>query len=304
MTEVSTFDELLNQYIIEKPLSSATIVTYKGVVNRFTKDTGIESIDNIPYVSLLEWRLAVTERSSDITWNNYLRHMRALWKFAIHKKFVPDADHFKELNWGRYKTSKTKTISSAQLDSIMSFLADPECSLEPSWFWRMVVRLLFLTGIRRKQLINLKWGDVDLETRLLYLSAQGEKTRIERHIPLPENLIVALTEYKKLYLLNYPRAYNPEAQLFNITLFNPRYSGKEMTVDQLSRFFRRLSSKLDFKISPHMLRHTMATEIARTGQIKPLQQILGHTDIRTTLDFYVHPDMDQLRGLLNGLHKI
>lgn len=45
----------------------------------------------------------------------------------------------------------------------------------------------------------------------------------------------------------------------------------------------------------------MATEIAKSGQIKPLQQVLGHTDIRTMMNFYVHPDMDQLRSLIQGL---
>ncbi|MBT7207435.1 MAG: site-specific integrase, partial [Gammaproteobacteria bacterium] len=68
--------------------------------------------------------------------------------------------------------------------------------------------------------------------------------------------------------------------------------------------FRRLSNRMEFKVSAHMLRHTMATEMAKTGQIKTLQQILGHSDINTTMNFYVHPDMNQLRGLVNTLNDI
>jgi len=48
----------------------------------------------------------------------------------------------------------------------------------------------------------------------------------------------------------------------------------------------------------------MATEIAKTGKIKPLQRILGHTDISTTMNFYVHPDIDELRKAADCLGDI
>ncbi|MBL7001100.1 MAG: tyrosine-type recombinase/integrase, partial [Gammaproteobacteria bacterium] len=103
---------------------------------------------------------------------------------------------------------------------------------------------------------------------------------------------------------HYPKAFSPNSQLFNVTLFYDRYKGEEMSEEQVSGFFRRLSKGLEFNISPHMLRHTMATEMAKTGQIKTLQQILGHSDISTTMNFYVHPDINQLRSLVNTLNDI
>lgn len=60
-----------------------------------------------------------------------------------------------------------------------------------------------------------------------------------------------------------------------------------MTASQLSGFFRRLTKQVGFPVSAHMFRHTMATEIAKSGQIKELQEILGHSDVRTTLTSYV-----------------
>jgi hypothetical protein len=48
----------------------------------------------------------------------------------------------------------------------------------------------------------------------------------------------------------------------------------------------------------------MATEIAKSGKIKPLQLILGHSDVRTTLVSYVHPDMNELRNAMSGLREI
>ena len=304
MNRITTFDDLLNQYIREKPLSSATIVTYKSVVSLFSTDTGILDLDKVHYEKLLNWRLTIIERSSDITWNNYLRHMRALWKFAIRKKAVPDIDYFLELQWGKYNSSKTKTITKKQLQKILFFLSDPECNIEPCWFWKYVVQFMYFTGVRRLQLVSIKWKDINFVDKTIYLSAKGEKTDISRFIPIGLTLENRLISYRNRLIKDYPLAFKPEAQLFNVTLLNPRYTGNEMKETQLSGFFKRLGKKIGYPISPHRLRHTMATEIAKTGQIKPLQQILGHTDIGTTMNFYVHPDMDQLRSVVNTLPDI
>lgn len=296
-----TFSGILDQYFREKPLSTATMRTYKSVLKRFREDTGIEYLRDVRFENLLDWRLDVIERASDITWNNYLRHMRALWKFALERKYIDGDDYFKQLHWGKYKTNATKTISQDQYHSMLRLLDDPGCPLAPHWFWKTVVRFMYFTGIRRLQLVTLKWSDIDWERQTVRLSAEGEKTDFERCLPLEASLFGDLLAYRKRVKQSCAVAIKPDNQLFNITRLNPKYAGEVMSEGQLSGFFRRLSNKLGFKISPHRLRHTMATEIARTGQIKPLQQILGHSDIRTTMNFYVHPSMEDLRSLLQTL---
>ncbi len=72
-----------------------------------------------------------------------------------------------------------------------------------------------------------------------------------------------------------------------------------MTFDQLGATFRRLSKATNIRISPHRLRHTMATELAASKDIRTLQELLGHTNISTTMQ-YVHPDMDRMRSLLEA----
>ena len=67
-------------------------------------------------------------------------------------------------------------------------------------------------------------------------------------------------------------------------------------------FFKRLSKQLAGKVSSHRLRHTMATQLAKgpNRDLKALQQVLGHTNLKTTLE-YVHPELEQLRSFLNQL---
>ena len=72
-----------------------------------------------------------------------------------------------------------------------------------------------------------------------------------------------------------------------------------MTVDQVSCAFQRLSTSLQIRISPHRLRHTIATEAA-PKDIRALQELLGHTSVLTTMQ-YIHPDIDRMRSLLKEI---
>jgi len=67
MTTIITFQQLLDQYILERSLTEASIGSYRRVLRCFTKDTGITKLSDISLPILLEWRLAVTVRASDIT---------------------------------------------------------------------------------------------------------------------------------------------------------------------------------------------------------------------------------------------
>lgn len=109
-------------------------------------------------------------------------------------------------------------------------------------------------------------------------------------------------ELENLYLLTTERlgrTPRSEEQVFNVTLFNDGFKGKTMTVDQLGATFWRLSKATNIRISPHRLRHTMATELAASKDIRTLQELLGHTNISTTMQ-YIHPDMNRMRSLLEA----
>jgi integrase len=305
MDKINKFSDLLSRYAQHKSLSSATIKTYQGVIRRFCLDTGIVNIQDVNFEALLQWRLDVLARSSDITWNNYLRHMRALWSFAHQIGVLQNEEHyFKQLNWGKYHSRRAKTLTATQLAIIRDYLSLPDCGFEPCWFWLMVVKLLYGTGIRRRQLIELTWKDIDLDNGMLFLSSEGSKTDTDRNMPLTPGLIEQLKNYKRQAFMLVPASCKPDAQAFNVTHFNPKYAGSVMNETQVSGFFKRLSQRLGFKTSSHRFRHTMATEIAKTGKIKPLQLILGHSDVRTTMNFYIHPDYDELRSLLSGLNEL
>lgn len=70
-----------------------------------------------------------------------------------------------------------------------------------------------------------------------------------------------------------------------------------MTGDHVSRLFTKWGKKIGVKISPHRFRHTTATKIANSGcNLKSLQKLLGHADIKTTMG-YVEVGIDDLRKI-------
>ncbi|WP_349432707.1 site-specific integrase [Methylomarinum sp. Ch1-1] len=91
--------------------------------------------------------------------------------------------------------------------------------------------------------------------------------------------------------------------VFRLQLFNDRFSGYSLTKWQIEGFFKKLTKLSGTRISAHRLRHTFATLIAQSGEnpdLKSLQYILGHTDIRTTMA-YIEPQKKHLEQVLNQL---
>ena len=231
--------------------------------------------------------------------NMYRRHMRALWNHAI-RHHGCTSNPFADTAPARAPKLRKKTVDSVDLQTVLRALRDTGDEgpyVRPTWFWSIVINTFYYSGIRRLQLVGLTWKDIDFDAATIHLRATSSKTHREWFIPIAQPL---RPELENLYLLTTERlgrTPRSEEQVFNVTLFNDGFKGKTMTVDQLGATFWRLSKATNIRISPHRLRHTMATELAASKDIRTLQELLGHTNISTTMQ-YVHPDMDRMRNLL------
>ncbi len=305
MDEIVLLQDLVAQYIIEKSLTTPTQKNYTRIADQFSRETGFITLDNIDFEKLLAWRIDVIARSSSITWNNYLRHLRALWNFAITRGYLhSDHNPFNDLHWGKAVTKRPKVLSESEIRHAIKVITNDDSPYPPGWFWEMVIKFLYYSGLRRRQVVGLKWSNIDLKKGIIKITPEIEKTGRERDLPIGNTLSELLQLYRTRVSETKPSALAHNCQVFNVTLYNPNYSTDEMTVSQLSGFFRRLTRQVGFPVSAHRFRHTMATEIAKSGQIKELQEILGHSDVRTTLTSYIHPQIEALRNSMNGLVNI
>ena len=152
---------------------------------------------------------------------------------------------------------------------------------------RCIVSLLYSSGLRRSELINLRVKDIDSE-RMLIRVEQG-KGRKDRYTLLSESLLPLLRQYYRKWQ---PKEYLFEGQN------GGKYSARSIAaiIDKASR-----RAKIRQKISPHVLRHSFATHLLENGtNLRQIQVLLGHNSSRTT-EIYTHVAINSLKGIKNPL---
>ena len=304
-----TLDDLLSNHIDKDHHTPATIKSYQSALNQFRKDLGNRKVTAYEREDIEHWKSLVLSRASGSTWNNYHRHIRTLFNTAIKDGLINGENPFNRVRQVTKPQERIKVCELSQLTNAIKYIENNSNRFKPSWFWVVLIKIIYYTGMRRRQLVGLCWKDIDFEGDSLLLSTKHSKTKEEWSIPITEE-IKPLLELTKERTLDAGIECLDTNQVFNITVFNKRYTGLELSGEQVSGMFKRLTNVLGYPISSHMLRHTMATEICNSYelgkasiQLRTLQQQLGHTDIRTTAK-YIHPSIDAQAIMLRNLKEI
>ncbi len=306
-----TISSLSETYLSETVLRPPSIRQYRLVVRLFVAVEGDLPISKVDRAAVIRFRNEVLSRASAVTFNNYRRHLRTLWNFAIRHQLLT-TNPFADVRPAPEPRKRKKTITADGLSCALDYLRQEASKplsdqkrLKPAWFWLIVVQLLYATGIRRRQLVELRWGHLDLVQGVLLLVAEGSKNYREWSVPIPQHLIESLTILRRCTIDRIGTSNIGAHQIFNVTLFNPKYQGDRLTVNHVHAFFRHLSKATGVRITPHRLRHTIATNLANHPcvNMKSVQELLGHTDLRTTLEYYVETDVEHLRKMIEEVTK-
>lgn len=173
--------------------------------------------------------------------------------------------------------------------------------------YKVGILLCISTGLRLGEICSLKWDDVDLQGKVLHvnttvqrIAVDGQKGRTcllegnpksifsKREIPLSESIITLLKPYynsQARYVLNEDKPMEPRT-----------YQNKFQKYLQMAGVERK---------NFHTLRHTFATNCINSGtDIKSLSEILGHSDVKITLNRYVHPTLEIKRQHMNSLSSV
>ena len=320
-TRNRTIKDLLERYLTDNLLRPSSKGAYRKVTLQLLKDCAAprEDLDltEVTHDLLIAWRTKILERARPNTWNYYRNHMRALLNYAVAMDWIP-ASPLKHVKRAPPGSPRRRDVPPESINRVLAELRDDYgepyskgSGLYPRWFWRIVVLTLYNTGMRRRQLVSLRWEHIDFEAAAILLSFEGSKTRRQWEIPIsralePELLKLRERTFRERFGRNgcRPTDYSTidHDQVFNVTLFYKGYKGTRLTEDQISGFFRRLTQVAGVTISAHRMRHTLATHLTRVERpnIPAIAALLGHTSIRTTMG-YVHSDTDQMRQALTGL---
>ncbi len=153
---------------------------------------------------------------------------------------------------------------------------------------RLIIKILYSSGLRLQELIDLKRNCIDFDRNLIFVkSGKGKKDRF-----------TLLSQEIKLDLLKYYSSFNFKTD-YVLEGRNKKYSKKSV-----QKILESSGKKIGKKITPHMLRHSFATHLLESGiDIRYIQKLLGHSDLKTT-EIYTHVSNKNLQNIKSPLDSL
>jgi len=202
---------------------------------------------------------------------------------AFKDKLIPE-NPVVDIEIPKKQAKPRKTITASELKILFENLKNTR------WYWAF--RFMLVTGLRRGELLALRWSDIDYENKRIIVdesnSASGlgdTKNSKVHYVPLSERAIYYLAKQKEMLQHEFnPILYNPELQ--KLDLIFPSENGTLMKSDSLNSVLDRINRKTGLHITPHMFRHTFVYMSKGHMTLSELQEALGHDESTTTLDIY------------------
>ena len=157
---------------------------------------------------------------------------------------------------------------------------------------RLILELMYATGIRVSELVNIKISDIDFSNQSIRILGKGSKERIVYYNDVVKNL---LNKYLKIYS-------SLDKNNTNYLIVNQK--GEKITTAGISYILNKVIKKISFNkhITPHMLRHSFATHLLNNGcDLLTVQELLGHSSISTT-GIYTHVTFDHIKDVYYKCH--
>jgi integrase/recombinase XerD len=289
-------EELVDQFLdaiwMERGLSKNTLGAYRADLMTLGRSLGANStsIDHAEKSDLLDFIAKRVEggakpRSTARQLSSFRRFFR-----YIMREGMRDTDPTVDIEMPRIGRSLPKTLSEDEVDALLNA---PNTDEPLGHRDRAMLELLYATGLRVSELINLKQSQVNFNQGVLRIVGKGDR---ERLIPLGEESQRWLKDF-----IDGPRM---EILLERQTdyLF-PTRRGDRMTRQAFWHIIKRYAEKAGVrqKMSPHSLRHAFATHLLNRGaDLRVVQMLLGHSDLSTT-QIYTHVARERLKEL-HGEH--
>ncbi|WP_423147706.1 tyrosine-type recombinase/integrase [Rubrolithibacter danxiaensis] len=289
------FIERFIQYLqFEKRYSPHTVGAYKNDLLQFfayiqSQEWDFSSLEHAHLRSYLAE--LIEDKREPKTINRKISVLRSYYKFLLREKAVSSNP---TLQIRAPKVPKRLPVIVEEnklnllLDSGDSFSAD-----FPGLRDKLVIELLFGTGIRLAELITLKDTDVDSYNRTIKVLGKRSKERI---IPLNSSLYQLIKEY-----LEEKDKQNFEEKVPQLVVIN---NGKAAYPKFIYRVVQKYLSTISTqdKKSPHVLRHTFATTLLNNGaDLNAIKELLGHSSLAAT-QVYTHNSVERLKSIYKQAH--
>ena len=270
--------ELLDGFVFsligKQEKSRNTILSYKRDISdylNFLKEKNINRITKTDRTTVLTYLLLLKKQGkASSTISRRLASLRSFYMYVIDSG-VKMKDPTMNLETPRVSRKAPSVLTTSEIELLLS---QPECVDAKGYRDKAMLELLYATGIKVSELINLTVDDVNLKQG--YLNCRTETH--ERDVPIGQLAVVAVHNYMEYARPNMVPDDNVRFLFLNCNGTRLSRQGFWKILKQY-----RKSAGIEKDITPYTLRHSFATHLLENGaDLKAISQMLGHTDISVT----------------------
>lgn len=280
----------------EKRYSKHTITAYKKDLSQFQVFLSVFSenlaIHAAQHTHIRSWMVELVNQGiSTRSVNRKLSTLRSYFNFCLKRQLIDRDPTLKILP---PKTEK-KLPSIIQQAPLEEFLLEDnignsyECLRD-----RLIIELLYSTGMRRSELIELKDTDIDRSLSQLKVLGKGSKERV---IPISKSIKLKIDLYNEVKVDTFS---DTEVDEFLFLTSKGKKMYPKMVYNLVTKYMKKISTSKNR--SPHVLRHSFATHLMNNGaDLNAVKELLGHSSLSAT-QVYTHNSIEKLKEVYQRTH--
>ncbi|QSS96425.1 tyrosine-type recombinase/integrase [Psychroflexus sp. ALD_RP9] len=287
---------MLNKFFeyleFEKKYAKHTLVAYQSDLRAFTEflktEFDTDQLTSVSYPLIRSWIIHLSELNySTSSINRKLTAVKAYYNFLLKLGEItvnPMQKHkaLKQAKKQQLAFSKTEVSEVMKVFDTSTFSGTRD---------QLVVDILYQTGIRRQELLNLDRSSIDFNSGQLKILGKRNK---ERYIPIKPSLTNLINDYMQLL--------KDESVKSNKLILTNTYQAAypNLIYRIVQTYFKRVSAKQ--KCSPHIIRHSFATHLLENGaDLIAIKELMGHSSLAST-QHYTKTNMSRLKTIINTKH--
>ncbi len=290
MTDREVIKGFLDYLLVERRRSQNTVQSYQIDLNRFAEFLNKKGRDLKCFrrTELMDFLTYLKNRGYSIsTVCRYLSTIRAVCRYMLLERIRRDDPSEGLQNPKRWQTLP-KALSVDEVMKLLSVISKGEFALRD----QVMLELMYASGLRVSELVNLTVEDISLEGGFLRVRGKGGR---ERAVPVSEQTLLKLKRYLQEMRPKLLKG-NESPYLF---LSN---RGRPLTRQRLWQAIKHYGNLAGLQLHPHVLRHSFATHLLEGGaDLRSIQRMLGHVDITTT-QVYTKVTSERLKRVYKKYH--
>jgi len=285
-------DQFINYLRIELGVADNTVQAYSRDLIRFFKfleNTGLSPL-KISHAQIADYASLIGRNLSSRSVARNISAVRSFFRFLVSEGKIKN-NPTRLVESPRVSMRLPGVLSKADVDRLLS---QPDVSRPIGQRDLAMLEILYATGLRVSELVNLKTQDLNLEAGYVRTLGKGSKERV---VPMGEKAVVAVKEYLSGARLRLTKAENSPY------LFLTQW-GRPMTRQGFWKIIKKYGRQalLKKRLTPHSIRHSFASHLLDAGaDLRSVQVMLGHADISTT-QIYTHVTRERLKDVHQKCH--